>query len=107
MLCVEKYKIYIVPLDMLKLIYFAHIYSIINYGIIFWGGSSGANKVFILQKKIIRITIMNTRPRDSCREIFKKMEIMTLYSHSFLLYTINNKYLFNTNNEIHKYKTVS
>jgi hypothetical protein len=100
---------YIVPLDTLKLIYFAHIHSIIRYGIIFWGGSSCANKVFILQKKIIRI-ITNTRPRDSCMEIFKKIEIMTLYYqyiYSLLLYTINNKYLFNTNNEIHKYKTRS
>jgi len=33
---------------------------------------------------------------------------MTLYSqyiHSLILYTVNNKYLFNTNNEIHKYRT--
>jgi hypothetical protein len=53
---------------------------------------------------------MNTRPRDSCREIFNKMEIMTLYSqyiYSLILYTVNNIYLFNTNNEIHKYKTRS
>jgi len=68
-----------VPIDMLRVIYFAHIQSIISYGIIFWGSSSYANKVFILQKKIIRI-ITNTRTRDSCREVFKSMEIMTLYS---------------------------
>jgi hypothetical protein len=38
------------------------------------------------------------------------MEIITLYSqyiYSLHLYTINNKYLLNTNNEIHKYKTRS
>jgi len=36
------------------------------------------------------------------------MEIMTLYSqyiYSLVLYTINNKNLFDTNTEIHKYKT--
>ena len=36
------------------------------------------------------------------------MEIMTLYSQhicSLVLYTINNKYLVDANNEIHKYKT--
>jgi len=70
---------HIVPIDKLTVIYFAHIHSIISYGIIFWGSSSHANKVFILQNKIIRI-ITNTRPRDSCREVFKSMEIMTLYS---------------------------
>jgi len=64
-------------------------------------------KVFILQKKSIRI-ITDTRPRDSCREIFKSMEIMTLYSqyiYSLVLYTVNNTHLFDTSNEIHKYKT--
>ena len=63
-------------------------------------------KVFVLQKKIIRI-ITNTRPRDSCREAFKNMEIMTLYSqyiYLLVLHTVDNKHLFGTNNEIHKYK---
>jgi hypothetical protein len=68
-----------VPVDTLTVIYFAHIHCIVSYGIIFLGSSSYDNKVFILQKKTIRI-ITNTRPRDSCREVFKNMEIMTLYS---------------------------
>jgi hypothetical protein len=50
-----------------------------SYGIIFWGGSSYAKKMFIPQKRIIG-NIMNAKPRDSCREIFIKFEIMTLYS---------------------------
>ena len=100
---------HIVPLDTLRIIYFAHIHSIISYGIIVWGSSCYANKVFILQKKIIRI-ITNIKSRDSYREVFKNMEIMTLYSqyiYSLILHTVNNtsKYLFNTNNEIHKYRT--
>jgi len=36
------------------------------------------------------------------------MEILTLYSqyiYSLVLYTINNKHRFDTNNEIHEYKT--
>ena len=98
---------HIVPIDTLRVIYFAHIHSIISYGIIFGGNFSYANKVFILQKKIIRI-LTNARPRDSCRKVFKSLEIMTLYSqyiYSLVLYTINNKHLFDANNEIHKYKT--
>ena len=50
----------------------------------------------------------NTKPRDSCREAFKKLEIMTFYSqyiYSLVLYTVNNKHLFDVNNKIHKYKT--
>jgi hypothetical protein len=98
---------HIVPVNILRVIPFAHIHSIISYGIIFGGSSSYANKVFILQKKIIKI-ITNTRPRDSCREVFKNMEIMTFYSqyiYSLILYTVNNKHPFAKNNKIHKYKT--
>jgi len=63
----------------LKLIYFAHVHSIMSYGIIFWGSSANVNRVFILQKKIIRI-IANLGPRDSCRNIFRSLQIFTLYS---------------------------
>ena len=87
---------HIVPIDTLTVINFAHIHYIINYGIIFWGSSSYAISVFILLKKIIRI-VTNTRPRDSCREVFKSMQIMTLYSqyiYSLVLYKlIINTYL--------------
>ena len=40
--------------------------------------------------------------------VFKNMEIMTLYSqyiYLLILYTVNNKYIVSTNNEIHKYST--
>jgi hypothetical protein len=80
---------HIVPVDILRVISFAHILSIISYGIIFWGSFSYAKKVFILQKKIIRI-ITNTRPRHSCRKVFKNMEIITFYSqyiYSLILYS--------------------
>jgi hypothetical protein len=101
------FEFIIVCVNTLRIIYFTHIHSIISYGIIFWGSSSYTNKVFILQKKIIRI-ITNTKSRNSCRELFKNLEIMTLYSqyvYSLTLYTVNNKYLFNTNKEIHTYRT--
>jgi hypothetical protein len=38
------------------------------------------------------------------------MQIMTLYSHyiySIILFVINNKYIFTTNNEIHKHNTIN
>jgi hypothetical protein len=97
---------YSLPKEILKIIYFAHIHTIMSYGIIFWGNSSSAKKVFLLQKKIIRI-VTNMRQRDSCRETFKNMQIMTLYSqythiYSVILFIVNNKHLFTPNNEIHK-----
>jgi hypothetical protein len=98
---------HILPQDTLRIFYFAHVHSIIRYGIIFWCNSSYAKKMFILQKKIIRI-ITNTRPRNSCKKVLKNMEKLTLYSqciYSLILYAINNKHLFNTNNEVHNHKT--
>jgi hypothetical protein len=37
---------HIVPIDTLRVIYFAHIHSVTSYGIIFWGSSCYANKVY-------------------------------------------------------------
>ena len=48
------------------------------------------------------------KPRDSCRELFKNMQIIALYAlyiNSLILFVVNNKYLFALNNEIHKYNT--
>ena len=46
-----NYIKYTLSIDTLKLIYFAHVQSIMSYGIIFWGTSTKASKIFILQKK--------------------------------------------------------
>jgi hypothetical protein len=35
-----------VTLDTLRSIYFAHVHSIMGYGIMFWGGSTNVQKVF-------------------------------------------------------------
>jgi hypothetical protein len=97
---------YFIPLDTLIQIYFAHIHSIISYGIIIWGGSSCVQKFYILQKKTIRI-ITNSRTKESCGDLFKNSKIMTFsqYIYSLVLFTIHNDHLFNSNNEIHSYKT--
>jgi hypothetical protein len=98
---------HIVPQSTLQTIYYAYIHSILSYGIIFWGRSSNVSKLFILQKKIIRI-VTSTGLRESCREAFKNMEIMMLYSQyifSFILFAVKNKHLFTSNKEIRTYKT--
>jgi hypothetical protein len=50
---------HIVPQSTLRTIYYAYIHSILSYGIIFWSRSANINKLFILQKKTVRI-ITNT-----------------------------------------------
>jgi hypothetical protein len=59
--------------------------------------------IFRLQKRAIKI-ITNSGSRDSCRELFKKMEILPLQSQfiiSLLLFIVNNKDLFKSNSEIY------
>ena len=86
---------------------FCYVHTVISYGIIFWGNSSAAKKLFLIQKKILRI-ITKKKPGDSCRELFKDLQIMTLYSqyiYSLILVVVNNKMLFTLNNETHMYNT--
>jgi hypothetical protein len=73
------------PIDTLKIIYYASVHSIMSYGIIFWATSTDANKVFLTQKKILRI-IYNIGPRDSCRKIFKENHIFTFFSQYIYSY---------------------
>jgi len=47
---------------------------------------------------------------DSCRELFKTMEILPFYSQytfSVLLYVVNNRRLFTKNLEVHNHDTRS
>jgi hypothetical protein len=68
---------YFMSLKTLRMVYFSYFHSIIKYGIIFWGNSANISRVFKLQKKVIRI-ISGVGPRDSCRCIFKKLDILPL-----------------------------
>ena len=65
--------------DTLRSIYFAYFHSSASYGIILWGYSSYRRKIFTLQKRKIRI-MMGARPRTFSKELFKKLEILTIPS---------------------------
>lgn len=51
--------------------YYSLAYSVMSYSISVWGLSVEANRVFVMQKRIIRI-MFNLGYRESCRDIFKK-----------------------------------
>ena len=73
--------------ETLRMIYFSYIYSIIIYGIIFRAIQHPALKYSKL-KKIVRL-ITNSRSKDSCRTLFKKMTILSScseYIHTLSLY---------------------
>jgi len=78
-----------------------------SYGIILGGNQPYSDKIFKIQKRVIRI-ITNSRMRDSCRELLKKLEILPLYSQyifSLSIFVIKNKHSFYTNNQIHSIHT--
>jgi len=73
-----------------------------------WGNQPYSDKIFKIQKRVITI-ITNSRMRDSCRELFKKLEILPLYSQyifSISIFVIKNKHLFYTNNQTHNVHTI-
>jgi hypothetical protein len=89
--------------ETLKLVYFAYFHSIMSYVIIFWGNSTDSKKVFYIQQKIIRI-MEGTKRRASCRELFKKFNILPLASEfllSLLSFLVDNIEKFQTNSDIH------
>jgi len=97
----------IMSLETLRMVYFAYIHSIISYGKIWGGNQPYSDKIFKIQKRVTRI-ITSSRTRDSCRELFKKLEILPLYSqyiYSISIFVIKNKHLFYTNNQIHSIHT--
>jgi hypothetical protein len=63
----------IMSTETLKMVYFPYIHSIMNYTIIL-GGNQPQSEIFKIQKRVIRI-ITNSRMRDSCRELFQRLQI--------------------------------
>jgi hypothetical protein len=93
--------------ESLRMVYFSYFHSIMTYGLVFWGSSYHSNRVFKLQKRIIRIMV-EIRDRESCREYFRKLKILPLqseYIYLLLLFVINNRQHFKTNSDTHNINT--
>jgi hypothetical protein len=93
--------------EILKLMYFAYFHSIMKYGIIFWGNSSHSKKILTLQKKIVRL-MAGVKSRNSCKNLFKRLEILTLqceYIFSLKIFIAKNQEMFPTNSHIHTVNT--
>jgi len=93
---------------MLQMVYFAHFYSQICYGIIWGGGSSSSmRKVFIIEERAIRI-MLRLGPRSSCTEGFKKLVIFMvpcLYIFALMLFAVKNLNIHQINFSVHGINT--
>jgi len=67
----------------MKMVYHSLFHSIMSYGIMFWGNSPHSPIIFKMQKKVLRI-LVGIGYRDSCRELFKELKILTLSSQYIL-----------------------
>lgn len=82
----------VVTAEIATIAYHALIGSQLAYGILLWGASTFAEKVFKVQKRAIRL-ICRLSYTASCQEHFKSLKIMTvpcLYIYFCLLYVKQN-----------------
>jgi len=65
--------------DVMKMAYYGLVYPHMTYGLRLWGSCAKFRfeRVFRLQKKAIRI-IAKLNPRESCRNAFKELDLLTL-----------------------------
>jgi hypothetical protein len=78
-----------------------------SYGLIFWGNSASAEKVFRMQKRAIRI-MMGYQSNQSCRNSFRELYILPLraqYVYLHMMFVIKNRDKFALNNEYHDLST--
>lgn len=88
-------------------VYYSLAYSYIAQNISLWGKSSEGSRVFILQKRLIRL-IFKLKFRESCRDIFISRRILTvpcLYIYKCLIHLKSNLHKFHIIAENHEYNT--
>ena len=88
-------------------VYYALAYSHLSFNICLWGKSSQLQRIFVLQKRIIRL-LFNLKYRESCKEIFTIKKILTapcIYIYKCLIYAKANLQKFDTLDHSHTYST--
>ncbi|KAJ8975224.1 hypothetical protein NQ317_002632 [Molorchus minor] len=87
--------------------YCATVYSTISYNIITWGQATEHSRVFILQKRIIRLLFSLTYT-ESCRPTFKSKNLLTvtgIYIMKLMIFIHNKKGNLKKFSDIHSYST--
>lgn len=88
-------------------VYYALAYSHLSLNIFIWGRSYHVSRVFILQKRLIRL-LFNLNFRESCRTTFINKKLLTvpsIYIYKCLLYVKKNLESFEGLTDHHLYST--
>lgn len=95
------------PMNSLKAAYYGLFQSKLSYALIFWGNSTEWFRVFRMQKTAVRI-LLRKKSTDSCRPLFKKLQIVTLpglYILQCITFIKTNILEYVTINSRHNYDT--
>lgn len=90
-----------------RLVYFSYFHSVMCYGMLLYGRAADIESIFVLQKRAIR-AIYSLKGRDSLREVFKNIGIMTVpsqYIYENIMYVRKNQALFRRGCDIHDRNT--
>lgn len=81
--------------DLLKTVYYAYVQSVLQYGILVWGGAlkTTLTPLSILQKAIIKVALKKDRrfPTDQLFDEFKVFNITQLFVKSLILFMFKNR----------------
>ncbi|KAG8327444.1 hypothetical protein J6590_108236 [Homalodisca vitripennis] len=95
------------PLQYLRIVYFAFFHSVICYGVLLWGNSSHVNNILLLQKKAIRI-VTKSLVKAHCKPLFVDSRILTvinLYIFVCVVNVKNNSNLVSVHSDVHNHDT--
>lgn len=105
--CIRRLRVIVPDISVLITFYYAYIYSQLKYGILCWGSSTYAQRIFIKQKMIIRY-MFNLKPRESCASYFKSFKILTvpsIFVYQAAVYVRTNISNFQKVGDVHSYST--
>ncbi|KAL1447934.1 hypothetical protein WDU94_000587 [Cyamophila willieti] len=89
------------------LTYFSYFHSLMSYGLLYWGFSPHASTVFLYQKRAVR-SILGLPSTASCKPLFSRFNILTLYGQLILdscLMIHKNSNNFKKYRDIHTHNT--
>lgn len=95
------------PSDELWNVYYALVHSIISYGILCWGQAVERDRVFVLQKRVLRL-IYGIKYTETCRIVFRAKNILTLnsiYIQKLLCHVHMHKDTYYKTNMVHSHNT--
>ena len=91
----------------MKVVYHSNFESHIRYGIIVYGSCRDIERLFICQKRALRI-ILGISQRETCREKFKQSKLLTItaiYIQECILFFYRKRNLFGANESQNLYHT--